>query len=99
MCLSILTLNMHISISAFAEFESPEIVLLAEGLLARSAGHLPPEAPVAIVAQTPRTSLGLQIQTILLQIRKDVNVVAKIIFIELSVVLQFPDIITSAKLV
>lgn len=40
----------QVSISAFADLEGPEVVLLADWVFAGTTGHLPPEATVAVVA-------------------------------------------------
>lgn len=59
MCASKFTLGAHISVAAFPEFESPEIVFFAERILARPTRYFPSEAPIAIIAQSAGTSVGL----------------------------------------
>lgn len=56
-----ITLCMHVSITALANFQRPEVMFLADGVLASSARHFPPEASITVLAQCPRTCLLLQL--------------------------------------
>jgi hypothetical protein len=49
----------QIPIATFPEFESSEIMFLADRVFAGSTGYLPPETPITILAQGAGTGLGL----------------------------------------
>lgn len=80
-----ISLVLKYSISTFSDLQRSEIMLLAQWLLATSAGHLPSEALIAVFADRSWTGIGLHIDTWLCEVRVDVYGIAHDALVKLQI--------------
>lgn len=88
----IVALCVHVSIATLAELQRSEVVLFTNRTLATSTRNLPSKTSVAIVAEASRARLSLEIERVLLEVREEVHILPKNVFVE-TIDFAFPDVI------